>query len=108
MITPGSRAMTGPIRHGSELSSLATHGTARYMRLWSAVMRMLASGAEYAIRLYCVTTTGRTPPAIVRSARSTRPFSSRGRLVHQKAVLVPTCAVTGRVEDDVLHAKTAT
>src|ERR1700704_3042177 len=33
MTTPGSRAITGPMRHGSELSALTTQGTARYIRL---------------------------------------------------------------------------
>ena len=42
----------------------------------------------------------------IRAAGAKR--ESRDGLVHQKAVLVPACAVAGRVEDDVLHAKTAT
>src|SRR3989441_482672 len=63
-ITSGSCANTGPRRAGTAESAFEAQGTARYMRLWSAVIRTRSCGPEYAMRLYCVATTGRAPRAM--------------------------------------------
>src|SRR5712691_6582520 len=73
MMTSGSIARSDPSGDGSSPSSRACHGSAKYMRLWSAVIRTEESSALYASRLYCVTTTGRAPSFRRRAARSASP-----------------------------------